>query len=63
MITVKRLREILAALPDEAVVHAYEGEGIGLIVRHNNRSGWIDTGNDDVDPSRSEQRHDLGAFI
>jgi len=31
--TVKELKELLRDVPDEAEVHAYEGEGIGIIVR------------------------------
>lgn len=34
MITVKDLRALLARLPDDAEVSAYEGVGIGLNVRH-----------------------------
>ncbi len=34
MITVKRLREILAQLPDDGACFAYEGEDTGLGIRY-----------------------------
>lgn len=36
MITVKRLRQILAKVPDNWQVNAYEGEGIGMVIRKPN---------------------------
>ena len=49
MITVKTLRAILAHLPDEAQINAYEGEGIGLSIDCPGRDGslFIYTGGDD----------------
>ena len=49
-------------MPDDATLTAYEGEGIGLIVRKGNLTSWIDTGtkHDNADDS---PEHDLTAFI
>lgn len=58
MITVKQLRELLADLPDDARVTAYEGEGTGLDIRHDGKCGWIDTGGDDRQPC-DPTRHSL----
>jgi len=43
MITVKRLKELLAQIPDNAKVSAYEGEDTGFniwIDRHDEGSYW-----------------------
>ena len=49
MITVKKLKEVLMGLPDDAHIHAYEiWKEIGLTVKHGERYWWI-TGFD-VDP-------------
>lgn len=53
--TIKELKEAIKDLPDDANVHAYEGEGIGIIVRtaeydfsigeiETNKSWWFGTG-------------------
>lgn len=62
MITAKTLRDLLEKLPDDATLKAYEGEGIGLIVKHTSgASGWIETGYEEhVEAQPSE--HDLGEF-
>lgn len=43
-LTVKRLRELIALLPDDAVVRAYEGEGMLIIFENSGAEGegWID---------------------
>ena len=41
MITVKTLRELLAKLPDNAQVSAYEGEDIGLHIEYGKKRWWI----------------------
>lgn len=41
MITVKKLRELLAALPADASCHAYEGEDTGIVVRGPEGSAWF----------------------
>lgn len=41
MRTVKSLIEELARFPAEALCHAYEGEIIGIVVRHCGREGVI----------------------
>lgn len=41
MITVKNLLNLLATLPHEAEVNAYEGEDIGLSIRLGDRYWWI----------------------
>jgi len=33
MIRVKRLKELLAQVPDDARVYAYEGECVGIVIR------------------------------
>lgn len=60
MITVKTARELLAQLPDDAQLTAYEGEGTGISVRWHGRYGWIETGDGhrEVEPDR----HDLREF-
>ena len=44
MRTVKSLIEELARFPDEALCHAYEGEVIGIVVRHGGHEGVIHCG-------------------
>lgn len=41
MRTVKSLIEELSRFPDDALCHAYEGEVIGVVVRHGGREGVI----------------------
>ena len=49
MITVKKLKEVLMGLPDDAHIHAYKiWKEIGLTVKHGERYWWI-TGLD-MDP-------------
>jgi hypothetical protein len=62
MISVKRLRELLANVPDEAIVIAYEGEGCGLRVVHGKNSGWINTGWSDEVCVDDSPEHDLSEF-
>jgi hypothetical protein len=40
-------QKLLADSPDEAGVTVYEGERIGITIRHGNMIGWIETGMDD----------------
>ncbi len=42
--TVKSLIEELTRFPDEALCHAYEGEVIGIVIRHDERQGVIHCG-------------------
>ena len=44
MRTVKSLLEELARFPEDALCHAYEGEVIGIVVRHGGREGVIHCG-------------------
>lgn len=44
MRTVKSLIEELVRFPEEALCHAYEGEIIGIVVRHCGREGVIHCG-------------------
>lgn len=44
MRTVRSLIEELAKFPDEAVCYAYEGEIIGIVIRHCGREGVIHCG-------------------
>lgn len=43
MITVKYLKEVLDKYPDDALVHAYEGEDCGIAIRdkYHNLLRWI----------------------
>ena len=45
MISVKRLKEILEELPDDALAYAYEGEVVGIIFvsADNKELGYIPT--------------------
>jgi hypothetical protein len=51
------LKELLADLPDDAAVTVYEGERIGITIRHGNMICWIETGMDDK--PADEARHQL----
>jgi hypothetical protein len=42
MITVKRLREVLAKFPDDAQCYAYEGEVRGIVISP--KGGWGGSG-------------------
>ena len=44
MSTMRSLIEELAKFPDEAVCYAYEGEIIGIVIRHCEREGVIHCG-------------------
>lgn len=46
MITIKRLKELIADLPDDVAVVAYEGESIGLTLSLGDKYGFIHTGCD-----------------
>jgi hypothetical protein len=62
MLTIKRLKELIAHLPDDAGVVAYEGEGIGLCVVHEGKHGWINTGEHDEICEDDSAEHDLTEF-
>lgn len=62
MITGKRLKELVAQIPDDARVIAYEGEGVGIVIQTDDgRSGWIETG-EKRDIPADESKHDLSEF-
>ncbi len=44
MRTVKSLIEELDKFPQEALCHAYEGEIVGIVIRHGGREGVIHCG-------------------
>lgn len=55
MITVKRLREILAQLPDDGTCYAYEGEDTGLGIRYPDGGfSWIRARDTDKEDEQSE---------
>lgn len=60
-LNVKRLRELLDRIPDEADVVAYEGEGVGLVIRSGEKTAWIETG-ERHDIVANETAHDLSDF-
>lgn len=61
MITIKKLKELIDTLPDDACATAYEGEGCGLIIEHGGNFGWIETGYGDDECEH--HRHDLTEVI
>ena len=44
MITVKRLKELLKQVPDDAAIYAYEGERCGIQLQKGANSWWIRMG-------------------
>lgn len=42
MIVVSRLIQLLQRVPPDAQVHAYEGEGIGLVIVYGEKTWWIE---------------------
>ena len=61
MIPVKRLKEILQELPEDALAYAYEGEVVGIIFRSANGKelGYIptdDSGSNDFEFIRNESK-------
>jgi len=61
MLTIKKLKELIADLPDDAGVVAYEGEGCGLRVIKGDTFGWIETGWDD-ESECDHSEHELRDF-
>ncbi len=54
MITVKRLREILAQLPDDGTCYAYEGEGTGIAIRYPDGGfSWIEAFDRDTEDAQT----------
>ena len=41
MIRVKKLKELLEKIPENAMANAYEGEDTGLRIVHNGKTWWI----------------------
>jgi hypothetical protein len=41
MISVKRLKELLSQLPEDAMCHGYEGEDTGISIHHENKFWFI----------------------
>lgn len=64
MITVKKLKELLDKLPDDARLIAYEGEGVGLrvISVDDDNAGWIETGYQENHCSK-DWEHDIKEFL
>ena len=59
MITIKRLKELIKDLPDEATCHVYEGERIGIAINHGNNeelfnNWWIDATDSDKEDIYTE---------
>ena len=55
MITVKKLKEYLDRLPDDAKIHAYEGESTGLAINScDGRCWWIDAYESDKEDTYTE---------
>jgi len=61
MITIKKLKQLIENLPDEAYVIAHETETCGLLVLFNGKSGWIEVGF--ADAECNDKKHDLGGLI
>lgn len=41
MITIKRLKELIEKLPDDALVSVYEGEKCGIVIRKYYKSKYV----------------------
>lgn len=59
MITIKRLKELIKDLPDDAMCTAYEGERIGISINKGNeeelfRNWWIDATDSDKEDTYTE---------
>lgn len=62
MITIKRLKELIADLSDDVAVVAYEGESIGLALSLGQKYGFIHTGWDSDTPA-DETQHDISQLV
>jgi len=60
MITVRKLKELLNLVPDDAVVEAYEGEGIGFIIRSGEHNWWINATPEETEDEQGEFDEILG---
>ena len=49
MITAKTLKNLLKEIPDDALVHVYEGESIGISIYNEDKNWWIEAGNNEID--------------
>ena len=54
MITVKELKRLLAFVPDNAQIHAYEGESVGLSVELDDDYWWINASSHDEEDKQNE---------
>jgi len=59
MITIKRLKELIKDLPDNATCHAYEGERTGIAINLGNdeelfENWWIDATCNDKEDTYTE---------
>lgn len=59
MRTVKGLIEELTRFPDDALCYAYEGEVIGIVIRHCGREGVIHCGEGEGAEPATEPLKDL----
>lgn len=59
MRTVKSLIEELTRFPEDALCHAYEGEVIGIVVRHCGREGVIHCGEHEGAEQETESFKDM----
>jgi len=49
MISVKKLKKLLAEIPDNAMVYAYEGEDVGIGIELDENRWWIRANEDGKD--------------
>ena len=54
MITVKELKRLLEFIPDDAQIHAYEGESVGLAIELGDKEWWINSSPRDEQDEQDE---------
>lgn len=60
MLSVKKLKELLASMPDEARCYAYEGEIIGIVFRHEGKElGYVAADEDDEENTGQLERYGI----
>ena len=63
MITVKELKRLLAFIPDDAQIHAYEGESVGLAIELGDKEWWINSSSRDEQDEQDEFFQKMPAIV